>query len=46
MKFFVMLNTQSGRPIPMLAEADANRAAEANPLGEAYGYETYEWSTP
>lgn len=59
MKHFVMLNTQSGRPIPLLAEdstefnvivalydseADAKRAAEANPLGEVYGYGTYEWS--
>lgn len=25
------------------SEADANRAAWANPFGEAYGFEVYEW---
>ena len=54
-----MLNTTSGRPIPLLADdstefnvivalfdsvPEAEAAARNNPLAQAFGYETYEWS--
>lgn len=51
--FFVILNHQNGSVLPMVkndegdlamysTEKDARKAAEANPLGETFGYEVFE----
>lgn len=51
--FFVMLSLSNGNPMPMIDEngdpamfasrEDAQKAAENNPLGQAYRFEIYEW---
>jgi len=54
MKWFVMLRSQDGRfPLPLVdleddivlfdSEAEATAAGNRNPVGEAFGFETYEW---
>lgn len=52
-KWFVMLCGNDGTPIPMMrddddvalfdSEEEAMRNASWNPLGEAFGYEVFEW---
>lgn len=52
-RWFVMLYGNDGTPIPMMrdednvalfdSEGEASKCALANPLGELYGYETFEW---
>lgn len=51
--YFVMLCDQRDKPVPMVNDkgevalydfmADANDAADNNPLGKAYGYQVFEW---
>lgn len=54
-KYFVMLNTANGLPMLMTThdncvatiyndEESAIADADNNPLGQAYGYEVYEWT--
>jgi hypothetical protein len=51
--YFVMLSLNNGQPTPMVSDdgdpelfktwADAEDAANRNPLGQAYRFEIYEW---
>lgn len=52
--FFVILNSRHNRPSPLMMDEDdiavydtreaAEEAAKLHPLGEAFGYEVYEWN--
>lgn len=54
MRYFVMLSLSNGSPTPMVDEngdpflfntkSDAYKAAERNPIGQAYPYEVYQWA--
>ena len=55
MKFFVVVRTQKGYPLPMVegkyeddvklfdTREEAEQAGEKNLFGETFGYEIYEW---
>lgn len=52
--FFVMLDSGNRTPVPLVdddenvalfdTESEAESAGRRNPLGNAFGYDVYEWS--